>query len=316
MTPKRKRIFRLILICLGGLIIILPLLLILYNVYIHYTIIKEEKSYGTKPGEVYPKFAEKSSGGRSPAVLLIHGFGGSPYDFKPLTDELEKQGIAFHAILLPGHGTSPRNLNNVSREELLSCSLNALDNLKEKYGEVSVVGFSMGGAIALNLAEKREFGRLVLFGPYIDITQKWYYPGKPENWVKRLFRILPYVKKRKYSKNPNLTNINDPEGFKRYDSYKHLPVKTVRELEKISQNARQNIDRIHCKVLWFHSRGDIAADYSSARSFFDKIPSKHKTFVEYTRSNHVILYDYDSKDAVQKTLAFLNAQEVKDGNAE
>jgi len=292
------------------------ILFILGNCATTYSLDREEKSYGKSPNEVYPKFAEVFQPGTTPAVLLIHGFGGSPYDFKPLTDELQKQGIAFHAILLPGHGTTPRNLKDVTEQQMIDFALSSLDNLAKKYGKVTVVGFSMGGAIALNLAEKREISQLVLFGPYINITKKWYYPGKPENWAKRLFRILPYVKKRKYSKNPNLTNINDPEGFKRYDSYKHLPVKAVRELEKISQNARQNIDKIHCHVLWFHSKGDIAADFNSARSFFDKIPSKHKTFIEYTRSNHVILYDYDSKDAIQKTLSFLNAQEVRDGNAE
>lgn len=274
-----------------------------------YSLNKEEKSYGKPPNEVYPKFAEVSQPGKTPAVLLVHGFGGSPFDFKPLTDELQKQGIAFHAILLPGHGSTPRNLKDVTEQQMMDYALNSLDILTRKYGKVTVVGFSMGGAIALNLAEKKEINQMVLFGPYIDVTKKWYYPGRPENWAKRLFRVLPYVKKRKYSKNPNFTNINDPEGFKRYDSYKHLPVKTVRELEKIAQNARENIGNIHCDVLWLHSKGDIAADFGSAKSLFQKIPSKNKTFVEYTKSNHIILYDFDSEDAIKRTIAFLKEKE-------
>lgn len=304
-SKKKYKIMSIVLLA----ILSIPLLFILGNCATTYSLNREEKSYGKPPNDVYHKFAEVSHPGTTPAVLLVHGFGGSPFDFKPLTDELKKQDIAFHAILLPGHGTTPRNLKEITEQQMMDHALNSLDNLKQKYGNVTVVGFSMGGAIALNLAEKQEINQLVLFGAYIDITKKWYYPGKPENWAKRLFRILPYVKKRKYSKNPNFTNINDPEGFKRYDSYKHLPVKTVRELVKISQNARQNIESIHCDVLWFHSKGDIAADFKSAKSLFEKIPSKNKTFVEYTRSNHIILYDYDSEDAIKRTIMFLKEKE-------
>ncbi|MBN1902078.1 alpha/beta fold hydrolase, partial [Candidatus Sumerlaeota bacterium] len=304
-----KRKYKIILFILLAILGIMLLSIIANYAATMNSLNKEEKSYNKPPNEVYPKFAEISQPGAPPAVLLVHGFGGSPFDFKPLTDELASQGIAFHAILLPGHGTTPRNLKDITEEQMICHALNSLDALKQKYDSVSVAGFSMGGAIAINLAEQREIDQLILFGPYIEITQKWYYPGKPENWAKRLFTIMPYVKKRKYSPNPNFTNINDPEGFKRYDSYKHLPVKTVRELEKISRNARANIDRIHCDVLWFHSKGDIAADFNSAKSFFEKIPSQNKTFVEYTKSNHIILFDYDSEDAIKRTIAFL--KEIK-----
>ena len=310
MNRKRKMIIRWILVLSATLFVLPGIILLLYNAYVRHTIRKEENLYNIKGNEAYFKFAERKGDGRSPAVLLIHGFGGSPYDFKPLTDELEKQGIAFHAILLPGHGTSPRNLTNVTEEEFLKYSLNALDKLKEKYGEISVVGFSMGGTLAINLAEEREVNKLILFGPYLDITRKWYYLGKPEKWAKRLYPILPYVGKIK------IANINDPAGLKRYDSYKHLPVKTVLEMEKLSHKAGENIDKIHCSILWFHSRHDIASDYNSAKSFFEKIPSRRKNFIEYTRSNHMILYDYDAQDAIRRTLAFLNRGELKDGNAE
>lgn len=305
MKRKNKRILIIILLIFATPFFIL----VLYDALIWHTLNREERSYGNKGKEVYEKFAERSMDGQTPAVLLIHGFGGSPYDFKPLTDALTREGIAFHAILLPGHGTSPRQLKNVKDREFLTFSLNALDNLREKYGEVSVVGFSMGGTLALNLAEEREVNKLILFGPYLDITRKWYYLGRPENWARRLHRILPYVGKIK------IANINDPEGLKKYDSYKHLPVKTVLELEKLSAKAKQNKDRLSCDILWFHSRGDIAADYQSAGKIFSAIPGNHKRLIEYTKSNHLILYDYDAGDAIQKTLSFLESKEVKDGDA-
>jgi len=281
-------------------VFLVPIISILgYRLWIHHSVKKEENSYGKPPENIYQKFAQQKADGKAPAVLLIHGFGGSPFDFKPLTDELKKQGIAFHAILLPGHGTSPRFLKNTSQTQITDYSRNVLDNLKEKYGKVCVVGFSMGGTVALNLATQRDVDKLILFGPYIDITRKWYYFGRPEKWAKWLHPIVPYVTKIK------IANINDPQGLKKYDSYKHLPVKTVLELEKMSQNVKINRNKIKCDILWFHSRGDIASDFKSAKNFFESLPTPSKKFVEYTRSNHLILYDYDSKDAIEKTVSFL-----------
>ena len=53
---------------------------------------------------------EKS--GKKPAVFLLHGFAGSPIDLEPLIKEIDKQGYAYKAVILPGHGTSPKDLEN------------------------------------------------------------------------------------------------------------------------------------------------------------------------------------------------------------
>jgi alpha-beta hydrolase superfamily lysophospholipase len=104
---------------------------------------KEEDSLVN--GSIQQRFSEIRSDGISPAVLLIHGYGGSPFDVKPLCDALEKRGYAFHAILLPGHGTTPRDLKNIKERDWLDATRRAYDELKQKYGTISVVGFSMGG---------------------------------------------------------------------------------------------------------------------------------------------------------------------------
>ena len=251
------------------------------------------------------KFAPQKSDGKKPAVLLLHGYGGSPYDFKPLIDAFDKQGIAYHAVLLPGHGSSPKDLNKVSSDELVNAALDAYDDLHEEYGEVIVAGFSMGGGLSLNVAGERDPVGLVLFGAYVEVTRKWYYFGRAEDWARRLHKIMPYVRK------IGDMNINDPEGKKLYDSYHTLPVKTVMELEKIGKEAKEKADDIHCPVLWLHSREDIAADYNAAKKCFDKIASDDKEFITYEKSNHIILFDYDAEDAVKRTLEFMKRSSLK-----
>ena len=288
-------------------ILLLPLLpvaafgifLFCFNTCVSRSITRAEASREYKPGRVYEKFAPVKKDGKTPALLLFHGFGGSPYDFKPLLSELKNRGVAYHAPLMPGHGTTPRDLKDVTHTDLMKTALTKFDHLEKEYTRVAVAGFSMGGTIALDIAAQRNPEALILFAPYIDITKKWYYFGRPETWSRRLFKILPYVKK------VRIGNINDPRGRKIYDSYNHLPVKLVPELEKLSDEVQNNIEEIDCDILWFHSTGDIASDYRSAQNFFDRIPSTDKRFVKYTRSNHIILYDYDSQDAIKKTISFL-----------
>ena len=54
--------------------------------------------------------------GGDTAILLIHGYASYPYDFAPLTPHLEEKGFSYNAILLPGHGTSPEDLLNVTHD--------------------------------------------------------------------------------------------------------------------------------------------------------------------------------------------------------
>lgn len=112
-------------------------------------------------------FAEVEVDGRSPAILLIHGFGGSPFDYKPVEENLRKSGYAFKSILLPGHGTNPKDLQNTQMSDWLAKSFSEYDRLKGKYGGVSVVGFSMGEKYRYVLQQKNQLKSWFLSAPIL-----------------------------------------------------------------------------------------------------------------------------------------------------
>ena len=248
---------------------------------------------------IQQKFSEIRKQGMTPAVLLIHGFGGSPVDVKPLTDSLEKYGYAFHAIVLPGHGTTPKDLKHVTKSDWLEKAFSAYEKLKQEHGEVSIVGFSMGGAIGLSIAAEKEVSKLVLISPYFKVKEQWFYFGKPEIWAKRLNKIMPFVKK------PKIGQINDPDGLRRYIAYSNIPTKSISELSKIGRLAEAKSKDVTCEILWIHSKKDIVADFELSKKVFNTIDTKKKCFLEYNKSNHVILYDYDHTDVINKIMSFL-----------
>ncbi|MFX0200892.1 MAG: alpha/beta hydrolase [Candidatus Hodarchaeota archaeon] len=248
---------------------------------------------------IQQKLSQINNDGNSPAVLLIHGFGGSPLDVKPLCDALRKRGYAFRAILLPGHGTTPRDLKDIKGGDWVEKTSQSYEYLRQKYDDVSVVGFSMGGAIGISIAAEKDVRKLVLISPYFKVRERWFYFGKPENWAQRLARIVPFVKK------PKIGQINDPNGLKRYIAYRNLPTKSVHELSKLGRSAVERAKDVRCETLWMHSKSDIVADFKLSKKVFETVPSMKKHFVEYERSNHIILYDYDHMDAINKAILFL-----------
>ena len=186
-------------------------------------------------------------------------------------------------------------------QDLLSASFSAYDNLARRYGKVSVVGFSMGGAIALFLASGRDVHKLALISPYFKVRGAWYYFGSPEAWARRLNRLIPFVKIFKAGQ------INDPAGLSRYSApYSRLPTRPVANLSELGKMAAMKAQE-SVATIWIHSRGDFVADFDLSKKTFDSVPVREKCMVEYERSNHVILYDYDSDDAIRRTVFFLRS---------
>jgi carboxylesterase len=245
------------------------------------------------------KFSPFEQPGKKPAVLLIHGFGGSPHDVKPLTQELVKNNIAVYSILLSGHGTSPKDLLTVNDGDWFKEVLNAYDYLHEKYGKVNVVGFSVGGALALKLAVERPVEKLALISPYFKIKRPYYCFGSLEWWARKINKVLPFVRKFK------IGQINNSSGLSKYVAYKHLPLKSIKILKRLGDKSFASALLLKSPVLVLHSEGDTVADFDKSYQAFQQMSSMDKKFIKYKRSNHVILYDYDAKDVLEQVMNFL-----------
>jgi len=122
------------------------------------------------------------------ACMLIHGAGGNPSEMRGLGDYLFSQGHTVCAMRLPlesGHGRgslseyirasfkkkrdySDSRRRSTSRNTWSAClseSEIVLETLRRYSPQVTVIGFSFGGLLALNLAKRMETGRLVLIAP-------------------------------------------------------------------------------------------------------------------------------------------------------
>lgn len=104
----------------------------------------------------------------SSRALLIHGFLGSPRELRPLAQELADAGVTARGVLLPGFGANIARLKEARAEDWLVAARAAWEETREGATRTTLIGFSMGGAVALRLAAEAGLApdQLILLAPH------------------------------------------------------------------------------------------------------------------------------------------------------
>ena len=113
-------------------------------------------------------------------VLLLHGLSDSPYSLRKIGQRLHTEGYTVIWLRMPGHGTSPRALADVSWQDWTAAVRIAVRSLREKIpadAPLILAGYSNGGALsvdyaisAIDDASLPAADAVVLFSPMIGIN--------------------------------------------------------------------------------------------------------------------------------------------------
>ncbi len=228
------------------------------------------------------------------ACYIIHGFTGSPYEMQELGKYLASQGITAVADILPGHGTSPDDCNSKVYQDWIDSVREGYDRLSAEKEEVFVIGFSMGGALTLNLAIERDIPGIVLYAPII----------KHKKWTVYLTPFVApfkeYEEKKQFYKNEK----NKPKIFYGYSVY---PMKAVAEVVKLTWRVRMKLGQVTSPTLIMHSKADIAVPYENGQYVYDWINSEDKQLISYEHSAHALMADCDKINVWEETAKFLKS---------
>ena len=216
-------------------------------------------------------------------VLLLHGFGDTPQSLRHLAGHLHRAGLSVHAPLLPGHGRTPRDFDAATATEWIDAARSAYRTLSESAAHVSIVGVSMGGAIATVLAtEARPPAALVLIAPYLEMSPV-------ARWSARLHWGWSWTGP--FVKSGGDGSIGDPDERARSLSYGMVTARVLRELGRVSRRGAEALGRVRAPTLMIQSRTDNRISVAAAQRAFDRLAAAEKRLIWVDDGRHVLTVD-------------------------
>jgi carboxylesterase len=223
-------------------------------------------------------------------VLLIHGFIATTATMRWLGEFLHARGYTVLAPLLPGHGTSPNDLNRQRWQDWTSAVTRAYQELAAQCETVFVCGSSMGGVLALYLANEQPVAGLCLYAPAIRASSR-----------RRLMAraLAPFV--------PYLSNPTPPANdvTARWSGYSVTPLHAVVELGKLQRETRRRLSRIHQPIMVMQGRRDGQIDPRSGEMILAETHSSRKELHWLEDSGHTLPLDQDRERVAELTVKFM-----------
>jgi len=180
--------------------------------------------------------------------LLFHGLGDSAYVWSDMADAISQRGFDVRAVLLPGHGSHPSQMLDVSYKQWLATAREHIRLWRDDTTPLYLGGFSMGAVIASVMAlEHDDIAGLLLFSPAfhsrLNHLLKWAWAYKrfrpwmfggmilednpvkynsiPINSVDQYYRTARYLKKKWGDRRvhiPTLAVMSDDDSVVNIDS--------------------------------------------------------------------------------------------------
>ena len=218
--------------------------------------------------------------GGTVGALLIHGFTGTPRDLANLAGCLQASGITVSVPRLPGHGTNGRDFLQSGWRDWLRASVDAYADLRARCSTVHVVGFSMGGIIAVLLAARFPVTRLVLLAPALR-TRNPLLAFAP--FMKLFVRRMrwPYVLKEGFDDPDSAVLATEYWGW-RYSSQ-------AASLLHIKRMARRSLSKVKADTLTIVGDADASVPASVIPLIERKISAARKRHLVIENGKHLIL---------------------------
>ena len=185
-------------------------------------------------------------------MLLCHGFTGSPQTLRGWADYLAGQGLTVSLPRLPGHGTTWQDMARTGSDDWLAEVDAAFGKLAGQCEQVFVFGLSMGGCLALRLAETRggAVRGLVLVNPSLAPDTKLFLLAPV---LKHVVRSLPGI----------ASDIAKP-GVREV-GYDRVPVRAAATLPKLWSETTRHLGEVTQPVLVYRSTTDHVVGPASMR---------------------------------------------------
>lgn len=228
------------------------------------------------------------------AVLLIHGFTGSPSEVEPLGQELAERGYTTLLPMLPGHGTEPNALRGLCWRDWFDEVARAYHLLRSEHDLVVVGGLSMGGTLALHLAA--HF-------PEISAVFALAAAVRFRRWQRMAIGLLhPFVGMHRKGRP---ADVRDQAVLEQVRSYDRYPLSAANELLRLCNHVYDDLSEVRQPALLIHSVRDNTVPVDNVHLIARRIRSVSKKVVILKESYHVITLDVEKEQVNNEVLRFV-----------
>ena len=233
----------------------------------------------------------------APAVLLLHGAGDTPQTLRYLGDALYRHGFHVEAPLLPGHGREVTDFASITADALYHAVRERYETLRRSHEWVGVIGLSMGGALAVQLAAANdELPALGLIAPYLSMPRR----------IRRAARLSwlwgPLVP---ILRSGDGLSVLDPVERKRNLAYGVFTASALRALYQTVCRAATLLPQVRTPTLFVQSREDNRIAVADAEHAFDALGANEKRLEWVTGASHVITVDYGRDNVIAMQLKWM-----------
>jgi esterase/lipase len=221
-----------------------------------------------------------SNKGSKIGALLIHGLLDCPFSLRDIGQHLAEAGILCRSILLPGHGTQPQDLINVTYQDWIAAVRYGVASLKKEVDQIYLIGYSTGAALSIHQAMlDTQIAGLVLFAPAIHLKA-------PVEWVRRIHAFKKWLG---LSHHPWLFHVKENDYVK-YQSVAYNGVIQVNQLMQVIRE-KSRLHRLHCPLFMVVSEEDETISSTHAIDFFSSYLHTNSQLLLYSANS------YQSSDA-------------------
>ncbi len=239
--------------------------------------------------------------------LLVHGFTGGPDETQALGVHLASAGHTVLGLRLPGHHGPPEELAAVRWADWLAAVQGGLAYLRARCATVSLVGFSLGGALALLVAADKPVERLAVIStpmylqsawpvPLLAIarhTTPWYYPLSQASFAD------PELRAQILQRAPD-ADLDDPLVQARLRGEIRISLAALDELRIALSHSRRALPRVRAPILVMHGRADEVAPLASPQIILSGVASPRRELAWWDDTGHQLLIHGPHRQAIYR----------------
>ena len=232
-------------------------------------------------------------------VLLLHGFTSHLNTVNGLVPYLEEAGIEYRMPILRGHGTRYQDLKGVTAKDWYVDAERALIDLWNHVDRIVVVGLSMGGLVALELAMRHPDK----IAGVVTVAAALKFRDPLSALTPVLSKLVAYW--------PSPQSFNDPQLAVNCKNYPKFPTDAFASLYAYSKEIASRLREVHVPIRILQSKKDQIVAPESANIIYEKVSSPHREIIWYSKSGHEMMQDLEAEKVFHDIMEFVHRFELK-----